>query len=506
MKNEASVHRVQFGPYEADFRTQEIWKNQIRLKLARQPFEILAMLVANAGELVAREDLERRLWPEGHFIDAAHGLNAAVNKLRETLCDSADRPKYIETLPRRGYRFIGEVAEVSGETQSSDATQRNVQGLATPAPSIATEITAPSSASEMTPLATKGAIHRHWRVLATVGLALTAGSLIGFVLTDHVRSNYDPFEPAKKTAEQQESVEKFAPADSKSDAARPHPATLEHRSTAKSLPDSLPHREGYGALQMAEFRTIIPGDAGNAAPQFSPDGKRIIFMSNRSGPWQIWMSNADGSDPVQVTFTDSAGTPRWSPDGKSIAFDAPLDDGTHIFVAPIDQPSVARPVAEGCVPSFSRDGKFVYFSSDRTGDWQIWKAPVSGGSAIQVTRYGGFAALESADGNVYYSKSRGENPEIWKVPVSGGDESLVTASVKPRTWRSWTVANGGLLLFSDTPDGKTFLDFYDPANYTTRALAPLHTAAYWMGATSDGKKVVMNDAAERQITMLDHLR
>jgi len=91
-----------------------------------------------------------------------------------------------------------------------------------------------------------------------------------------------------------------------------------------------------GVLRPVEFRTIISGDAGNAGPQFSPDGQRIAFMSDRSGPWQIWMSNADGSDPKQVSFTDSGGTPRWSPDGRSIAFDAPLDGGTYVFVAPID--------------------------------------------------------------------------------------------------------------------------------------------------------------------------
>jgi DNA-binding winged helix-turn-helix (wHTH) protein len=503
MKNDRSVHRVRFGPYEADFSTQEIWKNETKLKLARQPFEILAMLVARAGELVTREDLERRLWPEGHFVDAAHGVNAAVNKLREALCDSADHPRYIETLPRRGYRFIGEVVEGDGEMQCDEQLPPSVEIPTAVTPSF---IASFSVASGMTNPALKPAIPRRWAVLVTAALALFIGSLIGIALTDQDRVNSDSSQSAKKLAEGEERKVVAEVSNPSVETDRHRPPEIEHKAIPKPVPQLLPQREGYGGLRMAEFRTIIPGDSGNAAPQFSPDGKRIVFMSNRTGPWQIWMSNADGSDPVQVSFTNSAGTPRWSPNGKSIAFDAPLDDGTHIFVAPIDQPSVARPVAEGCVPSFSHDGKFVYFSSDRTGDWQVWKAPVNGGGAIELTRGGGFAALESADGNVYYSKSRGENPEIWKVPAGGGEESLVTASVKPRTWRSWTVTSGGLLLFSDTPDGKTFLDFYDPANFTSRELAPLHMAAYWMGATPDGNKVVMNDAAERQITMLDHVR
>ena len=497
MKNDRSLQRIRFGRYEVDFRTREIWKEGTRLKLTGQPFEILATLVANGGDLVAREDLERRLWPEGHFIDAAHGLNAAVNKLREALCDSADNPKYIETLPRRGYRFIGEIVNVRGEVQCSQPIPQNVE---------APQIVSSSIASQVTGARPKAAISRRWPLVMTATLALVVGSLIGIILPDPVQPKSDSLESAKPSAERQESKANAERDESRLETERTHPAGVEQKTIAKSVPGVLPRREPYATLRMAELRTIIPGDAGNAAPQFSPDGKRIIFMSNRSGPWQIWMSGADGSVPVQVSFTDSAGTPRWSPDGRNIVFDGPLSDGTHIFVAPIDEPKAARPVAEGCVPSFSHDGNFVYFSSDRTGDWQIWKVSFNGGNAIQVTTGGGFAALESADGNVYYSKTRDENPEIWRVPIGGGEESLVMSSVKPRTWRSWTVTNGGLLLFSDTPDGKTFLDFFDPANSTTRALAPLKNAAYWMGATSDGRKVVMNDAAERQITMLDHLR
>ena len=269
--------------------------------------------------------------------------------------------------------------------------------------------------------------------------------------------------------------------------------------------DSLWRPEAHRVLRPAEFRTIISGDAGNAGPQFSPDGKRIAFMSNRSGPWQIWMSNADGSDPRQVSFTDSGGTPRWSPDGRSIAFDAPMDGSTYVFVAPIDNPESARPVAEGRVPSFSRDGQFLYFASDRTGDWQVWKVPVSGGGEIQVTRHGGFAALESADGNLYYSNSDLPNPELWKVSVGGGDEVALTPLVRPRTWSSWTLTRDGILLVSDLPDGKSHLSVYDPAKRTVHELAVLQTAPHWMGATADGKKVVMNDAAERQISLLENL-
>src|SRR5258708_1479053 len=98
-----------FGAYEADLHTHELWKHGTRVKLVGQPFEILALLIRRPGQLVTREELRAELWPGDTFVDFNHGLNAAVNKLRDALCDSAEDPRYIETLPRRGYRFIATV-------------------------------------------------------------------------------------------------------------------------------------------------------------------------------------------------------------------------------------------------------------------------------------------------------------------------------------------------------------------------------------------------------------
>src|SRR6202049_195201 len=98
--------RVSFGPFEVDLHTHELWKYGTRIRLVGQPFEILALLLSKPGELVTREELRSRLWPGDTFVDFNDGLNAAVNKLREALSDSAESPRYIETLPRRGYPFI----------------------------------------------------------------------------------------------------------------------------------------------------------------------------------------------------------------------------------------------------------------------------------------------------------------------------------------------------------------------------------------------------------------
>jgi len=108
---EKSLVAVRFGPFELSLETQELRKNGIPLKLSGQAIQVLAMLSANPGKLVTREELQKKLWPADSFGDFEHGLNAAVNKLREKLGDSAATPKYIETLPGRGYRFMGPIVQ-----------------------------------------------------------------------------------------------------------------------------------------------------------------------------------------------------------------------------------------------------------------------------------------------------------------------------------------------------------------------------------------------------------
>src|SRR5215472_7066993 len=103
---EKSLGAVRFGPFELSLETEELRKNGVALKLSGQAIQVLAMLTANPGKLVTREELQRKLWPGDSFGDFEHGLNAAVNKLREKLGDSATEPTYIETIPGRGYRFI----------------------------------------------------------------------------------------------------------------------------------------------------------------------------------------------------------------------------------------------------------------------------------------------------------------------------------------------------------------------------------------------------------------
>lgn len=109
---------IRFGVFEVDTATGELRKHGTRLKLAEQPFQALMLLLERPGQLVTRDEFRRRLWSEGVFVDFERGLNKAINRLREALCDDPDHPTYIETLPQRGYRFIGELAP--GSTTPSE--------------------------------------------------------------------------------------------------------------------------------------------------------------------------------------------------------------------------------------------------------------------------------------------------------------------------------------------------------------------------------------------------
>ncbi len=100
---------VRFGPFLVDLGTGQLSRHGVRIRLQGQPIQILGILLERPGELVTREELRARVWGAETFVDFEHGLNAAINKLRTALSDSADHPSYIETIPRHGYRFVGSI-------------------------------------------------------------------------------------------------------------------------------------------------------------------------------------------------------------------------------------------------------------------------------------------------------------------------------------------------------------------------------------------------------------
>lgn len=131
--------RYRFGVFEADAATGELRKQGLRVKVNVQPFQVLLMLLARPGELLTREEISRELWPDGTFVDYEHGVNSAVNRIREALGDQARNPRFIETLARRGYRFVAPVQQVSGGDAIEAVEQPTIleepttEWLATPA-------------------------------------------------------------------------------------------------------------------------------------------------------------------------------------------------------------------------------------------------------------------------------------------------------------------------------------------------------------------------------------
>lgn len=173
-------------------------------------------------------------------------------------------------------------------------------------------------------------------------------------------------------------------------------------------------------------RHPVSSTATDGFPLLSPDGKRIVFVSYRSGPQQMWVSNADGTQAFPITSSakfHSSDFPRWSPDGQWIAFHAEAADGRDdIWIIDANGSRPRRLTNDGLAgaPSFSHDGKWVYFSSLRTGRWEIFRIPLAGGKAIQVTHAGADYGLESPDGRMLYYLKAGE---LFCAPIAGGKES-----------------------------------------------------------------------------------
>src|SRR6478609_6986460 len=113
------TRQYRFGLFEADTATGELRRQGIRIKINAQPFQVLCLLLERPGELLTREEISRELWPDGTFVDYEHGVNSAVNRIREALGDKAANPRFVETLARRGYRFVAPVERIAVERYPS---------------------------------------------------------------------------------------------------------------------------------------------------------------------------------------------------------------------------------------------------------------------------------------------------------------------------------------------------------------------------------------------------
>jgi TolB-like protein/DNA-binding winged helix-turn-helix (wHTH) protein/Flp pilus assembly protein TadD len=177
----ASLRAIRFGVFQVDLQEQQLLKKGIRLKLQGQPFSILLILLSQPGKLVTKEELRRKLWPDDVFIDFDHSLGTALNKLREVLDDSADNPRFVETLPRRGYRFIAPVEMIGDNAVAPVVKEPPADGHKAPprdpAPATAAPLDTPNKAA--VPGRTPWTIH--WK-RSGVALVLVLAIILGWIL------------------------------------------------------------------------------------------------------------------------------------------------------------------------------------------------------------------------------------------------------------------------------------------------------------------------------------
>ncbi len=249
-------------------------------------------------------------------------------------------------------------------------------------------------------------------------------------------------------------------------------------------------------------------------PDFSPDGKKIAFESNRLGFWDIWTCDSNGSNCDQVTsLHGTAGRARWSPNGRYIAFEFHPNERSEIYVVEVPG-GVPRllptiPGADNLSPSWSRDGKWLYFASKRGGEsFQLWKIPVEGGSPTRLTKNGGISPVESADGSfLYYSKY--ELGGVWRMPLQGGEESQLLDEAGRSSWPNWALTSNGIYFLRFDKSPHVTIQFFEFATHKTIPIWTLEKEPGWgLGISHDGHSIlyVQNEFAESNIMLVKNFR
>ena len=257
---------------------------------------------------------------------------------------------------------------------------------------------------------------------------------------------------------------------------------------------------------------IVVSTRQDSQPEISPDGRRLAFVSDRSGTYEIYVSGVDGSNPVQLTSmkaSSDTGTPRWSPDGKLIAFDSRLEGHSDIFVISAEGGEARRLTTEpfdNQVPAWSRDGHWIYFISDRGGAQQIWKVPAAGGAAVQVTKNVANSVVEAEDGkSIYYFR----DSAIWNSGLKGENETRV---IDCRAgFMGWKLRRNTIWMLNyETP---TPLIAYDLATRKKAQLGNLDLGPSAFVATgfdiaSDGKSIIYTrvDSLDSDIMLAENFR
>jgi Tol biopolymer transport system component len=249
-------------------------------------------------------------------------------------------------------------------------------------------------------------------------------------------------------------------------------------------------------------------------PELSPDGKKVVFESDRLGFWDIWTCDIDGSRCDQITsLHGTAVRARWSPNGRYLAFEFHPNERSEIYIVEVPGgvprllPTIPR--SDNLSPSWSRDGKWIYFASKRGAEaFQIWKIPAQGGAPVRLTKNGGISPVESFDGHsLYYSKY--EQNGVWRMPLQGGEESEVLSDIDPGGWPNWALTADGIYFLKFGKFPHVDLAFLDFASGKTHVVWPLQQRVGWgLSSSVDGKSLVyiQNQFAESNLMLVRNFR
>lgn len=235
-------------------------------------------------------------------------------------------------------------------------------------------------------------------------------------------------------------------------------------------------------------RKLIASTARDQGADYSPDGKRIAFVSDRSGSREIWLGTADGERQTRVTNFNGPplGNPKWSPDGRYLAFDSRARGRAEIFIVDCslrfqscEAPKLLQTGIPAEAPNWSADGQFIYFASGQTGTWELWKASVHGGNPIQVTNHGAYVGHESPQGKwLYFARVLGAG--ILRMPCcnpsgdsSSQEEWVVGPPYKPQP-DGWAVTSKEIFFIDQATGGQpASIRAYDLSSKNVRSILKL---------------------------------
>lgn len=502
---ESRPQRVRFGSYEVDLHTHELWKNGLRIKLVGQPFEILAVLVSRPGELVTREELRTELWPEDTFVDFNHGLNAAVNKLRDALCDSADNPKYIETLPRRGYRFIGKIESASAVTESPVPRPRIPAAPPASTNSVTMEpapVIEPPTLGEEDKKKSSCWRRPFFRNLVKA-FAVSAVVLTATFLFFHSRI---PEEVREREAKiRAELAARFQPLTNISDPTKEPAFAPDGVRVAFVRQSDAPEQSGiYVKGVVGDEITQLTKNPGDCCPAWSPDGSLIAFTRTSENERTLYTVPASGgAEKKLISLPPGRGEIDWSPDSASIAYTAPQaangSSGISLLrLQDLGSQAVTSPNAPEADwgPAFSPDGNSLAFVRGHAGGgpYELIIHDLAKQTSRKLLENEpsiiGSPAWAQDGQSLIYSSNR-DGSKLWRIGVNGGSSTELD-EVGEQVWNPAVARVGNRLAYQKitSPLNIWQLDIgtgrLDPAHVLVASTTGTNVGAQF---SPDGKKL-----------------